>query len=192
MSNSSRAVNDTFGAHLAALVKRHEQALDIAGYASLLIYSGSPPLLFEDDQTQPFRVNAPFKAWVPLTDVPDCFIYFEPGRQPLLLFHQPVDYWYKTATHPQAFWTEHFDLRPVPDRDTARSLLPQDLSRTAFIGEPFPQLALWGTAGVNPRHLTTRLDYGRAAKTPYELHCMREANRLGARGHLAAANAFQK
>jgi len=35
-----------------------------------------------------------------------------------------------------------------------------------------------------------RLDYVRAAKTPYELVCLREANRLGALGHVAAAAAF--
>jgi len=35
-----------------------------------------------------------------------------------------------------------------------------------------------------------RLDYFRAAKTPYELACLREANRLGALGHVAAAAAF--
>ena len=34
------------------------------------------------------------------------------------------------------------------------------------------------------------LDYGRAAKTPYELACMREASRLGVNGHRAAARAF--
>jgi Xaa-Pro dipeptidase len=36
-----------------------------------------------------------------------------------------------------------------------------------------------------------RLDYVRAVKTPYELLCLREANRLGALGHLAAARAFR-
>jgi Xaa-Pro dipeptidase len=35
-----------------------------------------------------------------------------------------------------------------------------------------------------------RLDYLRAAKTPYELVCLREANRLGALGHVAASAAF--
>ena len=36
-----------------------------------------------------------------------------------------------------------------------------------------------------------RLDYARAAKTPYELDCLREASRLGALGHRAAARAFR-
>jgi Xaa-Pro dipeptidase len=192
MFQAMPGLDDTYKAHLDVVAKRHAQALDIAGYGSVLIHSGSPHPLFEDDQEQAFQANPPFKAWVPLTDVPDCFIYFEAGHQPSLMFHQAVDYWHKAATLPQAFWTKHFDLRPVPDRDAARALLPTDLSRTVFIGEPFRELKLWGVAAVNPRNLLTRLDYARAAKTPYELHCLRDANRLGARGHLAAANAFLK
>jgi Xaa-Pro dipeptidase len=192
MPHLTRALNETYGGHLHAVGERYARALERFGCAGALLYSGSPPLLFEDDQHQPFRVNGPFKAWLPLTDVPECFLYFEPGRQPLLLFHQPVDYWHKPAALPQAFWTPHFDLKAVPDRDAARALLPRDLSRVAYIGETFPELASWGVSAVNPRALLTRLDYERAAKTPYELHCLREANRLGARGHVAAAEAFTK
>jgi Xaa-Pro dipeptidase len=36
-----------------------------------------------------------------------------------------------------------------------------------------------------------QLDYGRAAKTDYEVACLREANVLGARGHIAAERAFR-
>src|SRR3954454_1402099 len=36
-----------------------------------------------------------------------------------------------------------------------------------------------------------QLDYGRAAKTPYEVACLREANALGMRGHTAAERAFR-
>ncbi len=39
--------------------------------------------------------------------------------------------------------------------------------------------------------LVTRLDFDRAAKTPYELVCLREASRLGALGHVAAEKAFR-
>jgi Xaa-Pro dipeptidase len=38
--------------------------------------------------------------------------------------------------------------------------------------------------------LIAYLHYHRAAKTPYELACMRAASRLGARGHVAAAEAY--
>jgi Xaa-Pro dipeptidase len=48
----------------------------------------------------------------------------------------------------------------------------------------------WGIGAVNPEPLVARLDFDRAAKTPYELACMREASRLGALGHVAAQKAF--
>jgi Xaa-Pro dipeptidase len=65
------------------------------------------------------------------------------------------------------------------------------LSRAAFIGAPFAELVGWGPGAINPQHLLAQLDYSRAAKTPYELACLREANVLGARGHRAAERAFR-
>src|SRR5262245_42439486 len=118
-----------FESHLASVVARTTGALEASGYASLLVHSGSPPYLFEDDQTYPFKVNAPFKLWAPLTDVPDCFVYFEPGRKPRMLFHHPRDYWHKPADLPDALWTRHFELHAVSDRASTRTLLPEDPTR---------------------------------------------------------------
>jgi Xaa-Pro dipeptidase len=180
-----------FAAHLEIVKKRSASALQSAGYESLLVHAGTPPLLFLDDHHLPFRVQAPFKVWAPLTDAPDSFVLFTPGRKPLLLVHQPVDYWHKSPEMPNDYWTSAFDIVSCGDRAAARLALPQDLSRTAFIGAPFPELMSWGPGAINPEHLMAQLDYGRAAKTPYEVACLREANVLGARGHVAAEQAFR-
>jgi Xaa-Pro dipeptidase len=189
-SEAAAELEASFGPHLAVICARTARALEACGYSALLVHSGSLLTVFEDDRTYPFEAHAPFKVWTPLSDVPDCFVYFEPQRSPLLVFNQPRDYWYKPASLPHAYWTRHFDIRPAPDLAAARTHLPQDLSRVAYIGDAFPDLASWGVASINPRNLMRHLDYGRAAKTPYELACMREATRLGVRGHLAAARAF--
>ncbi len=178
------------GAHLQTQRARFDRALAACGYTGIIVYSGPLTPIFRDDQTHPFRAHAWFKAWVPLTDVPDCFLYYEPGRTPVLLFNRPADYWYKAAEPPRAFWTSQFDLRPVADRVAAREALPRNLGATAYVGQAFPRLAAWEVAAVNPPDLLTRLDYDRAVKTPYELACLRAANRLAARGHRAAARAF--
>jgi len=190
MPSSADTLEATYAAHLDTISRRASRALEASGFSSLLVHSGSPPLIFLDDQHYPFRVNAPFKLWAPLIDVPDCFVYFEPGHKPRLLFHHPRDYWHKPADLPEAYWTRHFELHAVSDREIARTLLPEDLSRTAYLGEPFPELVVWGVGGRNPESLIHRMDYERAAKTPYELVCLREASRLGAIGHLAAKQAF--
>jgi Xaa-Pro dipeptidase len=184
------ALGATFGPHLEHLCATTAQALEATGFRSLLVHSGSLVTIFEDDRTYPFEAHAPFKVWVPVADVPDSFIHFVPGKRPQLLFHSPVDYWHEPAALPQAYWTQHFDIRPVADRAAARTALPQDLSATAYIGDAFAELPAWAVAAVNPRKLMRRLDFQRAAKTPYELECLREANRIGARGHLAALQAF--
>jgi Xaa-Pro dipeptidase len=180
-----------FGSHLTVVEKRAAAALAAAGFDAMLVHAGTPPLLFLDDHHLPFRVQAPFKVWAPLNDAPDSFVFFAPGKKPQLLIHQPVDYWHKSPELPQAYWTDAFDIASVGDRAAVRDALPRDLSRTAFIGAPFPELLDWGPAAINPEHLLTQLDYARAAKTEYELACLREANVLGARGHVAAERAFR-
>jgi Xaa-Pro dipeptidase len=182
---------ELFAAHLDIVKKRAGAALGSTGYEALLLHSGTPPLLFLDDHHLPYRVQAPFKVWAPLTDAPDSFVYYAPGRKPLLLIHQPVDYWHQAPKLPDAYWTPAFEIISVADRTAARAALPKDLSRTAFVGAPCAELVGWGPAAITPQHLLAQLDYSRAAKTPYELACLREANVLGARGHLAAERAFR-
>lgn len=191
-SELSAELETSFGPHLAAVCTRTARALETCGYSGLLVHSGSLLTVFEDDRTYPFEVHAPFKVWTPLSDVPDCFVYFEPGRRPQLVFHRPADYWYKAADLLRAYWTRHFDIRPAADLGVARALLPKDLRRVAYIGDAFPALADWAVGAVNPPKLMRHLDYGRATKTPYELACLREASLLGARGHVAAAQAFSE
>ena len=186
----SAELERTFGPHLASVCTRTARGLEARGYSALLVHSGSLLTVFEDDRTYPFEAHAPFKVWTPLSDVPDCFVYFEPTHAPLLIFNRPEDFWYKAADLPDDYWTDHFEIRPAVDLASARKLLPRNLTKVAYIGDAFPELAGWGVGATNPRELMRYLDYDRAAKTPYELVCMREASRLGVRGHLAAAEAF--
>jgi Xaa-Pro dipeptidase len=179
-----------FASHLEGVALRTARALEACGYSALLVHSGSLLPVFQDDRTYPFEVHAPFKVWAPLLDVPDCFLYFEPGHRPLLAFHQPEDYWYKPPAPPRGYWTRHFDIRPCRDRDEARRALPPSLRATAYLGDPLEELASWAVGDVNPAHLIRHLDFPRAIKSPYELACLRQASRVGARGHLAAARAF--
>ena len=182
---------ELFAAHLRVVQDRSASALAATGYDSLLVHAGTPPLLFLDDHHLPFKVQAPFKVWAPLLDAPDSFVYFAPGRKPTLLVNQPVDYWHKAPALPDAYWVSAFDIVSVADRAAARAALPADLSRTAFIGAPFAELLSWGPKAINPEHLIAQLDFARAAKTAYEVAALREANLLGARGHVAAERAFR-
>src|SRR6476659_1704572 len=183
--------SDLFASHLENVKKRSATALASAGYDALLLHAGTPPLIFLDDHHLPYRAQAPFKVWAPLNDAPDSFVFFTPGRKPALLIHQPVDYWHKAPSMPDGYWTSCFDIVSCATREAARAALPADLSRTAFIGAPFAELVAWGPAAINPEHLIAQLDFARAAKTPYEIACLREAGAIGMRGHAAAERAFR-
>jgi Xaa-Pro dipeptidase len=182
--------NRLYTEHLHHLSKRTATALAASRFDALLLYSGRDHFVFVDDATYPFKAHAPFKVWAPLSDVPECFLYFTAGHKPLLVFHQPDDFWHKPAAIPDTYWSSRFDIRVAQDTKAARAALPADLSRTAFIGEAFTELAAFGVGAVNPEHLLARLDFPRARKSEYEVACLREANKMGARGHRAAAQAF--
>jgi Xaa-Pro dipeptidase len=179
-----------FPAHLQAIGQTAAAALAHAGYQGLLLHSGNPPAFFLDDQHYPFRAHAPFRLWVPQSDLADALVYFEPGQRPKLVFQTSDDYWHKPASVPSSGWTRSFDVHAVTGRAAARAALPASLARIAYIGEPFPELLGWGIGAINPPELLRRLDYARARKTPYEAECLRVASRLGALGHQAAAKAF--
>ncbi|MEO7773267.1 MAG: Xaa-Pro dipeptidase [Steroidobacteraceae bacterium] len=188
------AVRSLFPAHLASLVSRAATALAGEGFEALVIHSGRSRVAFLDDQAYPFKVNPQFNWWVPLTQAEDSLLHIEPGRRPLLLFTRAEDYWHKPATIPSAAWTAEFDLQVVPNLAAAVAALPTDRGRTALLAEPQETLAallsIVPAGGLNPPGLLRRLHHARGRKTEYEIQCLREANRLGVRGHRAAAQAF--
>jgi Xaa-Pro dipeptidase len=184
------ALDLTFPAHSQHVRKLADRALEREGYDGLVVYSGRPALNFLDDSGPPFKPSPHFLHWAPLQEAPDSFIRYLPGRRPELVFHQPADYWHKPPELPSGDWTREFDIEVIREPGQARDLLDAGNRRLALIGELPSEFAEWGFSAVNPPGLLAYLHYHRAAKTPYELGCLREASRLGARGHVAAAAAY--
>ena len=181
------ALDDLFPAHLASLGSAAGRALEAADAAALVVGAGSQRLRFLDDQPDPFTVSPQFKAWAPVLDAPGSFVIVVPGGRPLLLFHQPKDYWHKPPAVPGGAWLGAFEVRVIRNPAEARAQIP---SRAVYVGEPFPGLEDWGFAAVNPQAFLDVLNWARAVKDPYELACLRRAAMAGARAHRAAALAF--
>jgi Xaa-Pro dipeptidase len=169
-----------YRAHITVLKLRHDRALEATGFDHAVIFSGAQKLQFLDDMSYPFKVNPHFKWWVPVVDNPHCAIIYSPGAKPKLIYYQPVDYWHKVADPPGGWWVAPFDIEIVTEPDAVKLHLPKK-GKTAFIGE----------GQDNPEALLNRLHFDRAWKTEYELECLRIANEIGARGHLAAEKAFR-
>lgn len=178
--------------HINSIRKRFDHALAQTGLDRVVIHSGHLHEHFLDDTHAPFKVNPHFNTWLPVTDNPDCFIVYAAGQTPVLLFNQPEDFWHKPPATPDAFWTTHFDIRFITEAADVFKHLPRPLDTTAFIGEADARFDQNNTGASNPAALLHLLHYERAYKTDYELACQRAANRIGARGHLAATRAFRE
>ena len=176
-------------AHLDLVRDRFDRALAAGGFDRVVIHSGSPHIAFLDDYHYPFKVNPQFKSWIPVLMNPHCAIVYEPAKKPVLAYYQPVDYWHKPAENPVGYWTSAFDIKMMAEPGDLVALIG-DASRTAFVGESDSAPEGVSFAAVNPRSVIDILHYERAWKSDYEISCILEANRIAARGHLAASKAF--
>ncbi|WP_224717831.1 Xaa-Pro dipeptidase [Pectobacterium versatile] len=178
--------------HLATLQTRAQAVLARHQLDALLIHSGELLTVFLDDHDYPFKVNPQFKAWVPVTQVPNCWLWVDGVNPPKLWFYSPVDYWHNVAPVPESFWTEEIEITVLRNADDIGQLLPSPRERVAYIGYA-PQRAKdldIRADNINPQGVLDYLHYHRAYKTDYELACMREAQKTAVIGHRAAHEAF--
>ncbi len=184
---NKRSLAALFGQHLQDTMARVDRALAESGFDGVIIGSGSQRYLYLDDSTYPFKPNPRYRAWLPDTS-PDSFVIYRPGNRPKLVFHQPDDYWYLPPSLPEGYWVGFFELVVV------RS--PGELRRHVGAGGRWAVLAERGpvTEGLgehDPPAFAQRLDYARAAKSPYEIECMALATAAGVRAHRAAEAGFR-
>jgi Xaa-Pro dipeptidase len=180
---------DEYAAHLGIMERRLDEALRAAGFDGAVIFAGEPSVVFRDDQTQPFSAEPYFKAWLPLTDAAGSFLRLVPGQRPMLVYKQVDDYWHEPPEDPTGYWAQYFDIRIVRSDADAKKLSGSG-PRWVAVGDPaaIPQ---GGSASTQPAqnesNFLNYLDFYRALKTHYELLCMRGAQAIAVRGHLAVA-----
>ncbi len=183
-----------YGAHLAILDQRLDEALRATGFDGAVIFAGDERLVFRDDQTYPFRVEPYFKAWVPLTHAPGSFLRLVPGQRPMLVYKQVEDYWHEPPRDPEGYWAQHFDIRIARSDAEARKLSGSG-ARWVAIGSAAERTVRGGSTAtqpaVNDPRFLSHLDFTRAGKTTYEVLCMRGAQEIAVRGHRAVAAAFK-
>ena len=170
-----------FSAHFEAWEQRFADACSACGVDGAVVFSGAVKYRHRDDLEYPFFAEPYFKAWVPYA-YPDAVLRVVPGETPLMVYLCDESFWHMPAPKPRGFWTDRFEIRSV----AAREALVKELgavSRLAGIGDE--ARIETGFASVNDPLLLSHLDYFRAVKTPYEVACLEEANRVGALGHAA-------
>jgi len=176
-----------YSRHVARLRAETERALDASGHDSLVVSSGEPFTYFADDRDAPFEPVPHFAHWCPLLG-PHHVLHVVPGRKPRLVRCAPEDYWYEQGGVTDPFWLGEFDFEDAGSADAAWARLGRP-ARAGYVGNETRRAEAAGL-DPNPRGLVARLDWTRSYKDDYEVRCIEEATRLGARGHDAAREAF--
>ncbi|MDH3430477.1 MAG: Xaa-Pro dipeptidase [Gammaproteobacteria bacterium] len=190
-SDKNTALGALYPAHVDELRARHDHALDNAGASHVVIFSGCPKTVFLDDNPYPFKANAHFLSWVPLTALPLSYIVYTAGEAPRLIYYLPRDYWHSVPDQPAGYWPDQFDIRVVHSPEDVAKHLPNDRDKCIIIGEIDDDAHAFGIERVNPTSAINILHFARGIKTEYEIACMRLASQRGALGHVAAEAAFR-
>lgn len=176
--------------HLTQLQNTFEQGFAVQNCDACLIYSGQLKYGFQDDNNYPFKVHPYFKYWLPLTTQVKSFLFIAANQRPVVFLFQQEDYWHAQPVVPEGEWREHFELVIIKHTDEVKTALQGKLNSCAFIGEETELVSDWGLQSLNPEPLLNHLDYYRAYKSEYEIESMAEANKLAAKAHIAAREAF--
>ena len=179
-----------YPAHVAELQKRTKAVLTRENLQGLVIHSGQEIKAFLDDNSYPFRVNPHFKAWLPLVDIPNCWLLVNGRDKPTLIYYQPVDFWHKVIELAGSYWSDFFDIKILSKASEVDKLLPYDKKAFAYIGAHIEVAKALGFEHINPEPLINYLHFHRAYKTSYEQECMRRSNAIAVKGHKAAKAAF--
>jgi Xaa-Pro dipeptidase len=192
------SLESLYAAHVTEVAARWQSALEAEGLDAVLVHSGTPMYSFQDDYEYAFRPNPNFLAWLPLVRHHDSALLFEPGRRPLLMYYQPVDYWYLPPSDPESWWADAFDIEVLREPEGWKAALEQrisgsgpDLRGVAAIGDAPSLASVFPQERINPQGLVDRLHLARTRKTPYEVSCISQAAARAAVAHREAEAAFR-
>lgn len=180
-----------YQAHVADRLQRLQQGLEGTGYDGVVIHSGSlEKRTVFDDQFWPLRTVPYFEQWAHL-GWPECAVHLVPGRRPRLYAARDLSYWERPNEPDWNFLGQAFEVIEVHG-PAALAERVRGLPRTAYVGENGERAADWSVpeGAWCPAPVLSALDELRVHKTPYEIHCLAEANRLAALGHAAVRDAF--
>lgn len=186
-----RNYDQSYADHIKSKTVLFQSFLKSKKLDGILVSSGSPEPIFQDDYYHPFVVNPYFKEWLPLINVANCFVFIPAEGKPQLLFNQPVDIWHKVTAVPEVFWVRHFDITVYSNDEQCKAWLDSLEGEVSYIGrEASLPKDLSGSSKVNCKQTLAFINYQRAYKSQYEIDSVDAANELASIAHKAARDQF--
>ena len=172
--------------HLEKVRKTFADALEKHQFEHLLLFAGTDQYYFKDDRAIAFVSTPMFRYLCPASGTGH-LLHFSPGKKPKLFYYTHPGFWEKPQRPNDGFWEEFFEIVLC---DTIQQGFDscKDLSNVAYIGPEHP--GIQESWSVNPSGFTAWLNWQRSYKTPYEVSCISEANRIASLGHSVAHTAF--
>ena len=187
---------ELFAEHIRIVSDHTTNALGVAAaaeaaYDGIVFHAGSESTYHADDRAVDFHPVPHFARFAPIPG-PEHLLHFRPGARPRLFQVVPLDYWYEAPAELAHPYAEVLEVERVTSRDEAARRMG-DLSRSAYIGNNPRTAAALGIPlpQIEPKTLVAALDWHRGTKTPYEIHCIRKATEIAARGHRVVRQGFE-
>ncbi|MEZ4366548.1 MAG: Xaa-Pro dipeptidase [Kofleriaceae bacterium] len=175
-----------YAQHAETLAAGTAAALEACGYDAVILAGGRAATRNRfDDQDAPLSPTPAFSHWVPVVEA-DALLVIEPGQRPTLHRTLVDDFWHA----PARLELDHVGEQVARATRRAGDALALPRGRVAVISRDDADDGVPAELPRNPPALLAALDALRVHKTPYELACLRLAQRGAARGHQAAAAAF--
>lgn len=187
---------ERFAQHLSRLDGWAQTALECGSergedFDGLVFYAGGLRTYYADDLEIPFRTNAHFHRFAPVSGAGHLLIV-RPGARPRLLRSVKSDYWSAAPGELDSWMRDGLDVENCEDvvahfRSEVRT------GRWAFIGGDADVAEAIGISrdSVDPTTIVAALDWSRATKTDYELTWLREAQRIAGKGHAQLRRAIE-
>ena len=175
-----------YGEHVETMRNRYDKIMDEFGISEIVIASGVIDYYFADDRPVVFKSTPHFAHWCPL-EGPGHLLQVCKNKKPKLIFFSPNDYWDLAPTADGKPWLKNFDVQLETELANRFNHFIESSSTPWFIGS---DSQIPTNYSVNDEKLTKALDWNRSFKTPWEVHCIRTANKIAAAGHLRSKELF--
>jgi len=185
-----------YAQHLEEVCRRSQGVLErcaAAGdaYEGIVFHAGKTDYYHADDRDIPFHSVPHFARFAPIAGT-DHLLVLPRGGAAKLIEVVPRDYWFEPATaieHP----CMQLLKRTTVDSPEAAAAAAGSCAGYAFVGADAATARALGIAAdaIEPVRLMAGLDWERAAKTAYEVECIREAGRIAGLGHAAVRAGVQ-